>query len=174
MPPNTKTILITGCSAGGIGAALANALAQAGHTVFATARDASKIPTALSSYPNVKVLTLNVTSPKSVAAAAVAVKEAGGGLHVLINNAGAGYTIPLLDVDIDKAKAVHEVNLWGPVRTTQAFAGMLIESNGRVVNISSVAAVVNTPWIGMFSINLLLLPSLRPLSIKYKQGGPRS
>lgn len=149
MPSSAKTILITGCSTGGIGAALTNVLAQAGHTVFATARDPSKIPAALSSCPNVKVLTLDVVSPESVAAAAVAVKEAVGGLDVLVNNAGTGYTMPLLDVDINKAKAVHEVNLWGPLRTTQAFANLLIESKGRVVNISSVAGVINTPWIGM-------------------------
>jgi hypothetical protein len=30
----------------------------------------------------------------------------------------------------------------------QAFAGLLIKSKGRVVNVSSVGAVVNTPWIG--------------------------
>lgn len=155
----SKTILITGCSTGGIGAALAINLAQAGHTVFATARNPSKIPTALTTHPNVKVLTLDVTSPESIAAAALAVEEAGTGLDVLVNNAGAGYTTPVLDIDVDKAKIVHDINFWGPIRTVQAFSGLLIESKGRVVNISSVGGVVNTPWIGMASP-----PFLRPAS----------
>ncbi|KAI0714610.1 hypothetical protein C8Q76DRAFT_619051 [Earliella scabrosa] len=148
-----KTILITGCSANGIGAALADALAKAGHTVFATARDPSKIPTTLTALPNVKTLALDVTSPSSVADAVAAVKgdDRAGRLDVLVNNAGAGYTIPLLDADLEQARRVHDTNVWGPLRTTQAFADLLIASKGRVVNISSVGAVVNTPWIGVYS-----------------------
>ncbi|ROV95992.1 hypothetical protein VMCG_07958 [Cytospora schulzeri] len=149
-----KTILITGCSENGIGAALAQALAlaPAGYTVFATARNPSKIPSTLTSLANVKVLTLDVTSASSVADAVKAVEVGGGGrLDVLVNNSGVGYTIPLLDVDVDKAKEVYDINLWGVVRMVQAFAGLLIKSKGRVVNVSSVGAVVNTPWIGVYS-----------------------
>ena len=154
-----KTILITGCSANGIGAALANALAKAGHTVFATARDPSKIPTTLTALPNVKTLALDVTSPSSVADAVAAVKsdDRAGRLDVLVNNAGAGYTIPLLDADLEQARRVHDTNVWGPLRTTQAFADLLIASKGRVVNISSVGAVVNTRWVPYIYIHILIL-----------------
>lgn len=145
-----KTVLITGCSANGIGAALAQKLAQAGHTVFATARNPSKIPSTLTSLANVKVLTLDVTSASSVVNAVKAIEgeESEGRLDVLVNNAGVGYTIPLLDADVEQAKAVYDINIWGALRMTQAFAALLIKSKGRVVNVSSVGAVVNTPWIG--------------------------
>jgi NAD(P)-dependent dehydrogenase (short-subunit alcohol dehydrogenase family) len=56
--------------------------------------------------------------------------------------------MPLLDVDIARAQQMHDTNLWGMLRAVQAFADLLIASQGRVVNISSVGAVVNTPWIG--------------------------
>jgi NAD(P)-dependent dehydrogenase (short-subunit alcohol dehydrogenase family) len=152
MSARKQTILVTGCSAGGIGAAVARELAQRGHHVYATARTASKIPTELSELPNVTVLQLDVTSDESVKAAAKAVADnvasTGTGLDVLVNNAGYGYTMPLLDVDVAHAQRLHDTNVWGVLRTIQAFADLLIASQGRVVNISSVGAVVNTPWIG--------------------------
>ena len=143
-----KTILVTGCSAGGIGAAVARELANHGNHLYATARTASKIPAELLELPNVTVLQLDVRSDESVRAAAKAVTDNGAGLHVLVNNAGQGYTMPLLDVDVAYAQRLHDTNVWGVLRTIQAFADLLIASQWRVVNVSSVGAVVNTPWIG--------------------------
>ena len=149
-----KTILITGCSAGGIGLAIAQVLAQRGHHVFATARDTSKIPTELSSLSNVTVLRVDVVSEssitESVQAVAAATEELGSkGVDVLVNNAGIGYSMPLLDLDIERAQALYDTNVWGPVRMVQSFSQLLIAKRGRVVMISSAGALVNTPWIGM-------------------------
>lgn len=141
-----KSILVTGCSADGIGAALALVLARRGHHVFATARNTAKIPDSLSSLSNVTVLSLDVAAPASVAAAAKAVADSGRGLDVLVNNAGGGYVQPALDIDIDVAKQLYEVNLWGPLRLIHAFVHLLKTSRGRIVNISSSAAVLNIPW----------------------------
>lgn len=145
---STRSILVTGCSAGGIGEALATALAKRGHHVFATARNPSKVPETLSSLSNVTVLKLDVLSSDSVAEAAKSVADSGQGLHVLVNNAGCGYAQPILDIDIAKAQHLFDTNLWGPLRMIQAFADLLIASHGRIVNVSSVGAIVNTPWIG--------------------------
>ncbi|XXH05691.1 ATP-binding cassette long-chain fatty acid transporter pxa1 [Hypoxylon texense] len=148
-----KTILVTGCSAGGIGPAVATALAKRGHHVFATARSVSKIPPELAALSGVAVtvLPLDVTSAPSVAAAARAVAASGRRLDVLFNNAGAGYSMPVLDVDVDVAMRVYDVNVLGVIRVVQAFAPLLIESGGRVVNLSSVGGVVNTPWIASYA-----------------------
>lgn len=141
-----KSILITGCSAGGIGAAMALLLASKGHHVFATARNINKIPEKVAKHSNVTVLSLDVTSMPSVTEAAKAVSESGRGLDVLVNNAAFGYTTPVLDIDIDEAKRVHDTNLWGSVRTIQAFKDLLIASHGRIVNFITIAAVLNLPW----------------------------
>ncbi|KAA8651868.1 hypothetical protein EYZ11_004182 [Aspergillus tanneri] len=146
-----KTILITGCSAHGIGAALALTLAQKGHHIFATARNPSKIPLCLSSHPNVTPLQLDVTSTTSATEAANAIEDHGSGLDILVNNAGAGYTIPLLDADLDQAQQVYETNLWGVMRIVQVLSGLLIANRGRVVNVSSAHSVLNTPWAGISS-----------------------
>ncbi|KAI1151616.1 oxidoreductase [Nemania diffusa] len=145
-----KTVLITGCSSGGLGAAIAFALAKQAHYVFATARNVAKIPEELASLSNVAVLPLDVSSPESLAEAVRAVTASGKQLDVLFNNAGAGYSSPILDIDIDKAKQVYEVNVWGVIRTIQAFSSLLIKSKGRIINMSTCAAVVNTPWISAY------------------------
>ncbi|KJZ75445.1 hypothetical protein HIM_05141 [Hirsutella minnesotensis 3608] len=147
----SKTVLVTGCSGGGIGASIALALANRGHHVFASARSISRIPQQLSELSNVTLLTLDVTSPRSIIAAEQAVVDSGRELDILINNAGAGYSMPVLDIDIDQAKQVYEVNVWGVLRTTQIFAKQLIRNKGRVVNISTCGAVLNTPWISSYS-----------------------
>ncbi|KAE8137481.1 hypothetical protein BDV38DRAFT_271326 [Aspergillus pseudotamarii] len=133
MPSSPKTILITGGSAHGIGATLGLELARQGHYIFATAHSITKVPESLTSLANVQVLSLDVTDPTSISDAARVVRGHSHGLHILVNNAGIGYTMPLLDADLDRAKQVYEANV------------------GRIVNISSVGAVVNTPWIGIYS-----------------------
>ncbi|KAH7311248.1 oxidoreductase, partial [Stachybotrys elegans] len=146
-----KSILVTGCSADGIGASIAIILAQRGHHVFATARNTAKIPNALRNLSNVTVLSLDVADPASVAAAAAAVTDSGHGLDVLVNNAGIEYVQPVLDMDIAVAHRLMDTNLWGPVRTIQAFSNLLIAKRGRIVNISSSASVVNSPWVSAYA-----------------------
>lgn len=155
---SVKSVLVTGCSAGGIGGAIALNLATSGHHVFATARNTAKIAPELSSLPNVTVIQMDVTSSASVTEAAKIVTESGRGLDALVNNAGGGYGAPILDMDIDKAKRLHEVNVWGVVRCVKAFSDLLIESRGRIVNMSSVGAVVNMPWIGMCLVGCASIP----------------
>jgi 1-acylglycerone phosphate reductase len=143
IPTTTKSVLITGCSAGGIGPALAFAFQKRGYHVFATARNTGKIPAELKNLPNVETITLDVTSAPSIAAAVEAATDrTGGRIDVIVNNGGGGYTTPLLDVDVAKAKALYEVNFFGVVAMTQAFAPALIKAKGAVVNISSISGLV--------------------------------
>ena len=155
-----QSVLVTGTSAGSIGAALAASFANEGLTVFATVRDRSKIEPSLAARPNVHILLLDVTSTASIAAAVEAVSaRTHGSLDYLVNNAGAGYTTPLADVDLDKARQLFEVNFWGVMAMTRAFLPLLVKAKGTVVNISSVGAVVHTPWIGKLSLLLARLPT---------------
>lgn len=141
-----KIVLITGCSAGGIGPALVLSFQRRGYTVFATARSLKKMAD-LASLPNVRMFELDVVDPKSIAAVVKEVKDRNdSSLDVLVNNAGQQYIMPGLDVDIDAAKNLFEVNYWGPLRMIQAFSSMLIKSHGCVVNIGSGAGVVSIPF----------------------------
>lgn len=143
-----KSVLITGCSAGGIGFALAEAFQKRNLRVFATARDVSKM-SQLENLPNVTLLTLDPTSEGSVRAAFEIVKvQTGGTLDYLVNNAGQTIIMPTLDFDIETAKKMYEINVWGMLRVTQIFAPCVIAARGSIVNISSIAPFVNTPWMG--------------------------
>lgn len=147
-----KSALITGASAGGIGAALALEFQRRGVHVFATARSISKVAY-LKDVPNVTVFTLDVTDPSSVAEAvrtvrATVAKTNGNGLDILVNNSGRGYVSPLLDADLEEGKRMFDVNFWAVLAVTQAFAPLLIEAKGSVVNISSISSCLNDPYRG--------------------------
>ena len=53
-----------------------------------------------------------------------------------------GYSMPVLDIDVDIAKAMYDVNVWGVIRTTQVFADLVIAAEGTIVIIGSIAGVM--------------------------------
>lgn len=142
MATSRKSVLITGCSAGGIGAGLAEVFQERGYHVFATLRTPSKLPQALSNAANVTVLTLDVLSSESIAAAVESVKkETGGKLDVLVNNSGRGTFVPALDTSIEEAKKLFDLNFWAPLAMLQAFAPLLIKAKGCLVNNTSANSI---------------------------------
>ncbi|KAI0469936.1 hypothetical protein GGR56DRAFT_684172 [Xylariaceae sp. FL0804] len=146
-----RTAVITGCSDGSLGAALAKAFAQRGFRVFATLRNPAKA-SSLASHPGVEVLRLDVTDTESIASCAAAVSgKTGGQLDVLVNNAGSMFVMPLLDTDIAESKRLFDVNVWGLLAVTQAFAGMLVQCKGVILNISSIAGAVRMAWQGIYN-----------------------
>ncbi|MCJ1474650.1 hypothetical protein MMC13_003310 [Lambiella insularis] len=155
-----KTVLITGCSSGGIGSALAQAFQAHDFHVFAGARSPSKMAD-LSALPHSTLLPLDVSSPSSIASALDAVRaHTGGTLDVLINNSGTGYFIPSLDADLDTAKRMFDVNVWGALAMTQAFAPLLIASRGTVVNVGSVAGEIYPVWEGVYAASKAALATI--------------
>lgn len=49
--------------------------------------------------------------------------------------------MPVLDTNIDVAKAMFDVNVFGVLRVTQAFSEMAIAAEGKIVNLSSIVGV---------------------------------
>ncbi|KAK7918206.1 hypothetical protein PG985_010080 [Apiospora marii] len=155
-----KSVLITGCSDGGIGSALAETFHERGYHVFATLRNLSKVSPRLSaqaakkdennSSSSVTILQLDVLSPDSITAAVASVKAAtsGRGLNVLVNNSGQAQILPALDTDIDEARKIFDLNFWAPLAMVQAFAPLLIEAGGCLVNNASVSAYMPMPFSG--------------------------
>lgn len=168
----TQSVLITGCSAGGIGSELALEFQRRGLRVFATARTLSKMDH-LKDLPNVALLRLDVTDQSTIDAAVAAVR-ATGNLNHLINNSGVQHIAPLLETDLETTRSLFDVNVFGVLRVTQAFAPLLIAAAGCVVNVCSILGHVNMPWKGVYeaskaAVEMLsetLRLEMRPLGVR--------
>ncbi|KAI0854605.1 NAD(P)-binding protein [Xylaria cubensis] len=144
---NKRKVLITGCSDGGMGAALALAFQKAGFHVYATARDPAKM-TQLKAKEGIETLTLDTLSQKSIAEC---VEKVTGPLDILVNNAGRTFLMPVVDVDITEAKKVFDLNVWGHIAVTQAFLPRIIEAKGMIVNQTSVGASTTLPFQAIYN-----------------------
>ncbi|KAM6312383.1 17-beta-hydroxysteroid dehydrogenase type 1 [Podargus strigoides] len=146
------TVLITGCSSG-IGLGLAARLAADAarrFKVYATMRDLAKGKRLLERLggrcpDTMEVLQLDVTDPRSLAAAAQRVQ--GQQLDVLVCNAGVGLMGPLETCSDQAMKTLFEVNLFGVVRTIQAFLpAMKHRRAGRIIVSSSIGGLQGLPF----------------------------
>ncbi|RAL11345.1 1-acyl dihydroxyacetone phosphate reductase [Aspergillus homomorphus CBS 101889] len=147
----SKTVLITGCSYGGLGAAMAKVYQAKGFRVFATLRNKAKAGS-LADIEGIAIVELEVTSVESIRQCAQTVaKLTGGRLDILVNNAGVNAIVPLLDASFDEAKKVYDTNVWSLVAMAQAFAPMLIKAKGVMCNISSVSGEMVFAWAGVYS-----------------------
>jgi NAD(P)-dependent dehydrogenase (short-subunit alcohol dehydrogenase family) len=139
----TKTAVVTGANKG-IGREIARRLATMGFKVWLGARDAGRGMAAEQELRaeglDVQWLALDVTQDDSVAAAAKTVAAEGPGLDVLVNNAGIAinYELPPSEQHLADIRATYEVNVFGPIRVTQAFLPLLLAAPAaRIVMVSS-------------------------------------
>lgn len=146
-PDTSKAVLITGASSG-FGRQATEQLAAAGYFVYAGARKDADIE-ALNSIQNVQAVRLDVTKPEQIAAAVETVRAGNRGLWGLVNNAGVNVIDPLIEGRESDWEFLFDVNMFGVMRVTQAFAPLIIESKGRIVNISSIGGILSGgPMIG--------------------------
>ena len=145
-----KTVIITGASTG-IGKALALAWASEADkpllVLSARGRDALDEVAAAVAEKGARALVVpgDVTDEAHRAALVAEAVAHGGGVDVLVNNAGRGFYSPALDVDIAKLRDLFELNVIAPLRLVQLAAPHLTETRGVVVMMSSVAGIVAAP-----------------------------
>lgn len=139
--------LVTGGNRG-IGAAFVEALCTRGATrVYVAARNASEAAEVAARFPGTAVaLQLDVTSEDDVAAAARRCTD----VSLLINNAGCFTNRLLIGApDMSGARQEMEVNYFGPLAMSRAFAPILARNGGgAIVNVLSAAALCNVPNMG--------------------------
>ncbi len=144
-----KAVLITGASTG-IGRSTAEHLAANGYFVYAGARKDTDIE-ALNKIDNIMAVRLDVTQQDQVDAAVKLIEDQGRGLWGLVNNAGVAVFAPLMNAKQSDLEFIFDVNVFGVFRVTQAFVPMIIESKGRIVNVSSISGISSGPTAGMYS-----------------------
>lgn len=146
------TWLITGTS-GGLGRALAERVLQVGHRVVATARDPQTVEDLHAAHPDaVAVVRLDVRVPASIVEAVAVATERFGGVDVLVNNAGYGYTAAIEEGEDAAVADLFATSFTGPVTLIKAvLPGMRARRSGLVVTISSIGARITLSGGGYYS-----------------------
>lgn len=149
--------LVTGANRG-IGQAFVTALLQRGAAkIYVAARDPASFQSSVDDSRLIP-LTLDVTNPVQVAQAVLAAPD----VSLLINNAGyMAFQGAISASDMTFARQEMEVNYFGPLALTRAFAPVLAASGGGVIlNILSMAALVSLPVTGTYSASKAAILSL--------------
>ncbi len=141
-----QVALVTGASRG-IGHDLVLALAGAGATVVAAARQVDDVTALVAEVRatggSASAVGLDVTDLRSIDAAVAQVLREHGQIDVLVNNAGLGFNHDALEITPDDWDQIMDVNLKGLFFVTQAVArGMVTRGYGRIVHLGSQAGLV--------------------------------
>ena len=145
----TRAVLVTGATSG-IGRAAAELLAGQGYFVYAGARKDADMAE-LNAIDNVKAVRLDVTKQDQIDAAVALVEREGRGLWGVVNNAGVNVVAPQVAATEDEFQFLFDVNVFGVYRVTKAFAPLVVESKGRIINISSISGILAGPGYGMYA-----------------------
>jgi NAD(P)-dependent dehydrogenase (short-subunit alcohol dehydrogenase family) len=141
-------VVITGASTG-IGRACALSLDALGFRVFAGVRkteDGESLRRVGS--PRLTPIFLDVTDEESITEAVESISQDVGetGLVGLVNNAGVAIPGPLEYLPLEELRRQLEINLIGQLAVTKAFLPLLRKARGRIVNVSSLAGKLTTPF----------------------------
>lgn len=138
-----SVVLITGATGAIAKALIAELKARGAAKIYAAARDVS----GLSASQGLVPVKMDVTNDAEVAAAA----RAAGDVTLLINNAGINHnTAFMVAPDVAIAREEIEINYLAPLRVTKAFAPALIKNKGAVLNLLTILARVNLPFMGSY------------------------
>ncbi len=132
-----KTVIVTGGNSG-IGQATAVAFAEAGATVIVTGRRQAAVEETEKLHKGIVGVVADVNSPSDAKRVVAKAIEIGGGVDVLVNNAGIGVFAPLSAVTEETSQAQFGTNVLGLISISQAALSSLTERKGSIVNITSV------------------------------------
>lgn len=148
-------VLVTGVS-GGIGRAIAEALAEAGYRVYGSVRN-ERDAAALAG--RIVPLVFDVTDGAALSRAVARIEADVGaaGLQALVNNAGVSIAGPLAHQPMAELRKTFDVNVFGLLDVTRACLPLLGAGGvprvrpGRIVNIGSVQGAFSVPFMGSYA-----------------------
>ncbi|KAI1171320.1 hypothetical protein F4777DRAFT_65329 [Nemania sp. FL0916] len=146
--PNEIAVVTGGSS--GIGKLVVEKLATLGIRVAVL--DIQELPKSMENNTHIHFFTCDVTSSKSVAEAADAVRRELGHPSILLNNAGITKPMTILDMPEDFLRKIFGVNTISHWFTTQQFLPHMIQMNkGHIVTVASLASYVALPTAADYS-----------------------
>ena len=146
-----KIVVVTGGNSG-IGKYTAEAFVKKGCTVYDLSRREIK-------NEGIAHISTDVTDEKQVENAIGKIIDEQGRIDILINCAGFGISGAVEFTDLAEAKKQFDVNFFGTVNVTKAVIPHMRKTTGRIVNISSVAAVAHIPFQTYYSASKAAIES---------------
>ena len=139
-----KVAIVTGGN-GGIGLAMAEALAGAGARIAVVGRNADKLKSALSALTQhggeARAYAVDVCDEAAVAALTAQVVSDFGQLDILVNNAGINIRKPVQDLALSEWHSVLDTNLTSAFLCSRAAYAHLKKQGGKVINIGSMMSI---------------------------------
>ncbi|MFC9585626.1 oxidoreductase [Streptomyces yangpuensis] len=161
MRENMSVWFVTGASRG-LGAEITREALERGHSVIATARDASAVLKAHPEQPDgLLAVDADVTDEEQLAAAVEAGLVRFGRIDTVVNNAGYGLVGAIEEVSDRAARDLFEVNVFGVLNTLRATLPTLrAQRSGHVLNISSVGGFATAPAVGLYGASKFALEGI--------------
>ncbi|HEX7066321.1 MAG TPA: SDR family oxidoreductase [Bacillales bacterium] len=144
-----KTAIVTG-GGRGLGEQIAEAFAEAGANVVVCSRKLETCRETAEKLQNNDIESLalecDVTDPEDVERVVAETKERFGRIDILVNNSGASWGAPALDMPLDKWEKVMNVNATGTFLMSKAVGKeMKRQKFGKIINMASVAGLGGAP-----------------------------
>lgn len=139
------TALVTGASSG-IGAIYADRLAKRGYDLILVARNKARLATLARRLRNetgrsVQTVEADLTSSADLRRIEEILRS-DARITTLVNNAGVGSALPLVDADVDKMEDMIHLNVTALARLTYAAVpGFVARGGGTLINVSSIVAI---------------------------------
>lgn len=146
-----KTWFVTGCSKG-MGNVLARRLLEEGYRVAATSRAVDSLVESIGHESEAFLpLAMDVTDEADVARAVTEAEAKFGRIDVLVNNAGYTHLATIEELSDADARAVFDVNVFGPLNCIRAvLPGMRERGCGHIFDVSSLGAYNVGPLSGVY------------------------
>src|SRR4051812_4441848 len=174
-------VVITGASRG-IGKSLALLAAKRGARLALVARSKDELESVLAAAGgNGAVAAADITDQVAVEAAVSSLVAALDPVDILVNNAGAGAYSGFMQTDVDVFERLMRLNYFGTVYATKAVLPSMVErGRGHIVNISSIAGRIGTPFESAYSASKFAVTALtealdvevRPLGVRVSMVNP--
>lgn len=150
-----KTAIVSGC-ASGLGKTLCEELARRGATVLVTGLTIAEVQPVADAINaaggNAVARQMDVRRRDEIQSAIDFVKEHYGRLDYFFNNAGVAYIGEFEDASDERVESVLQTNAVGPVfGSLYAYRAMKAQGGGHIVNVASMAGIIPTPHIAVYS-----------------------
>jgi short-subunit dehydrogenase len=146
-----KTVIVTG-GAAGIGRALVEALVDCGAHVYAADINEAGLQVIADSCPGVTPVKMNVSQQQDFQQVIAQVIADHGQLDFIINNAGIGLAGDFNETSMADLEKITDINYWSVIYGTKlAYAQMVKQGHGHIVNVSSSGGAMPVPNQSMYS-----------------------